>query len=77
MSPHIAILGAGNGAHAFGGDLALRGYSVRLYNKFAEEIVALQARGGVTLEGRNARRLGLSGLSVSAVKAFVDSRGEH
>ena len=51
MSPHIAVLGAGNGAHAFAGDLALRGYSVRLYNKFAEEIAALRARGGVTLEG--------------------------
>jgi len=51
MNPLIAVLGAGNGAHAFAGDLALRGHRVRLYNKFAEEIAALQAKGGVTLEG--------------------------
>lgn len=51
MSSHIAVLGAGNGAHAFAGDLALRGYRVRLYNKFPHEIVDLQAAGGVTMEG--------------------------
>ncbi len=51
MRPHIAILGAGNGAHAFAGDLAQRGYPVRLYNKFANEIVDLQNALGVTCEG--------------------------
>ncbi len=51
MSAPIAVLGAGNGAHAFAGDLALRGHRVRLYNKFPEEIAALQREGGVTLEG--------------------------
>lgn len=51
MKPHIAILGAGNGAHAFAGDLALRGYPVRLYNKFENEITALQNARGVTCEG--------------------------
>jgi opine dehydrogenase len=51
MKPHIAILGAGNGAHAFAGDLALRGYPVRLYNKFENEIIALQSARGVTCEG--------------------------
>jgi opine dehydrogenase len=51
MRPRIAVLGAGNGGHAFAGDLALRGHPVRLYNMFAEEIVALQAAGGVRLEG--------------------------
>jgi len=51
MKPHIAILGAGNGAHAFAGDLALRGYPVRLYNKFAQEIAGLQNAHGVTCEG--------------------------
>jgi opine dehydrogenase len=51
MTPHIAILGAGNGAHAFAGDLARRGYAVRLYNKFAHEISDLQAARGVTCEG--------------------------
>ncbi len=51
MRPPIAILGAGNGAHAFAGDLALRGYPVRLYNKFAHEIADLQNARGVTCEG--------------------------
>ncbi len=51
MKSSIAVLGAGNGAHAFAGDLARRGYRVRLYNKFANEIVDLQSAGGVTLEG--------------------------
>jgi opine dehydrogenase len=50
MKPQIAVLGAGNGAHAFAGDLALRGYPVRVYNKFAHEIADLQAARGVTLE---------------------------
>ncbi len=51
MKSSIAILGAGNGAHAFAGDLALRGYPVRLYNKFENEIIALQSARGVTCEG--------------------------
>lgn len=51
MKPHIAILGAGNGAHAFAGDLALRGYAVRLYNKFENEITVLQNARSVTCEG--------------------------
>lgn len=51
MKPHIAILGAGNGAHAFAGDLALRGYPVRLYNAFENEIAELVKARGVTCEG--------------------------
>ena len=51
MKPKIAILGAGNGAHVFAGDLAMRGYAVRLYNKFENEIADLQNARGVTCEG--------------------------
>ncbi len=51
MKQRIAILGAGNGAHAFAGDLAMRGYPVRLYNKFANEIADLQNAHGVKCEG--------------------------
>ncbi len=51
MKPRFAVLGAGNGAHAFAGDLALRGYAVRLYSKFADEIGGLQAAGGIVCEG--------------------------
>jgi opine dehydrogenase len=54
MSAPVAVLGAGNGAHAFAGDLAVRGHRVRLYNKFADELRGLQANGGVTLEGARA-----------------------
>jgi opine dehydrogenase len=51
VKARIAVLGAGNGAHAFAGHLALRGHRVRVYNQFAGEIADLQARGGVDLEG--------------------------
>ena len=55
MSPSIfskvAILGAGNGAHAMAGHLALKGFTIRLYNKFEEEIVHMRDHGGVTVEG--------------------------
>ena len=51
MKPRVAVLGAGNGGHAFAGDLARRGYRVRIYNRFAHEIVDLRAAGGVRLEG--------------------------
>jgi opine dehydrogenase len=47
----VAILGAGNGAHAMAGHLALKGFTVRLYNKFEEEIVHMRDRSGVTVEG--------------------------
>jgi len=47
----VAILGAGNGAHAMAGHLALKGFTIRLYNKFEEEIVHIREQGGVTVEG--------------------------
>jgi len=47
----VAFLGAGNGAHAMAGYLGMKGFPVRLYSKFAEEIEAMQEQGGVTLEG--------------------------
>lgn len=33
MKCTVAIIGGGNGAHTFAGDLALRGYSVRMYER--------------------------------------------
>lgn len=47
----VAILGAGNGAHAMAGHLSMQGVPVRLYNRFEEEIVAMREHGGVTVEG--------------------------
>lgn len=50
-SLRVAILGAGNGAHAMAAHLSLMGYPIRLYNMFAHEIDAMQKAGGVTVEG--------------------------
>lgn len=47
----VAVLGAGNGGHAMAGHLALKGFPVRVFNRFEEETVHLQERGGVTLQG--------------------------
>jgi len=47
----VAVLGAGNGGHAMAGHLALKGFPVRVYNKFEHEIVPMRERGGVILEG--------------------------
>jgi opine dehydrogenase len=47
----VAVLGAGNGAHAMAGHLGAKGFPVRLYNKFEEEIKAIQEHSGITLEG--------------------------
>jgi len=47
----VAVLGAGNGAHAIAGHLGAKGFPVRLYNKFEEEIEGMRERGGITLEG--------------------------
>jgi len=47
----VAILGAGNGAQAIAGHLALKGFTVRLYNKFEEEIVHIREQGGITVQG--------------------------
>lgn len=47
----VAVLGAGNGAHAIAGHLALKGFTVHLYNKFEEEIVHIREQGGVMVEG--------------------------
>jgi len=47
----VAIVGAGNGAHAMAAHLSIQGLPVRLYNRFEEEILALRAQGGVAVEG--------------------------
>ena len=74
MKQQIAILGAGNGAHAFAGDLALRGYPVRLYSKFANEIAGLQAAGGIICEGAIAGfgALKLASADIAPVVAEAD-----
>lgn len=51
MSLNVSILGAGNGAHAMAGHLALRGFSVKLYTRFEHEVVPIRERGGIEVEG--------------------------
>lgn len=50
----IAVFGAGNGAHALAGDLALRGHNIRLWENpsFSDNIKHLERSGGrLTLTG--------------------------
>ncbi len=46
----LAVLGAGHGGRAMAADLAARGYCVNLYNRTAEHIEAIRARGGIELQ---------------------------
>lgn len=50
-STNVAVLGAGNGGKAMAADLTLRGFSVRLYDRFPEAVADVQERGGVYLHG--------------------------
>jgi opine dehydrogenase len=46
----VAILGAGHGGRAMAADLAVRGFSVRLFNRTFERVEVIKARGGIELE---------------------------
>ena len=48
--PVFAVLGAGHGGKAMAADLAVRGFSVHLFNRTFERLEAIQARGGIELE---------------------------
>ncbi len=47
----VAILGAGNAGQAAAAHLTKMGLEVRLYNRWGNEIEAIQAKGGIQLEG--------------------------
>lgn len=49
----IAILGAGNGGTAMAGDLTLAGHECRLYEfeEWAQNVAAVEARGGIKVTG--------------------------
>ena len=53
MKKVIAILGAGNGAHTMAGDLAIRGYDVRMYEdpRFIDKLGLLKETLTITCEG--------------------------
>jgi opine dehydrogenase len=47
---HYTVIGAGHGGKAMAAHLALMGFPVTLYNRTAENIAAIRARGGIELE---------------------------
>ena len=46
-----AIIGGGNGGQSLAGHLSLMGYRVRLYDIFEETVDAINAQGGIHVEG--------------------------
>jgi opine dehydrogenase len=51
--PRYTVIGAGNGGKAMAAHLALKGFQVTLYNRTPENIAAIKARGGITLESQD------------------------
>ncbi len=51
--PRYTVIGAGNGGKAMAAHLAIMGFEVTLYNRTAENIAAIQARGGISLESQD------------------------
>jgi opine dehydrogenase len=47
---NYAVIGAGHGGKAMAAHLALMGFRVTLYNRTAERVAAIRARGGIDLE---------------------------
>lgn len=47
----FAVLGAGHGGQALAGYLALRGFTVNLFNRSPERIASIRLMGGIQLEG--------------------------
>ncbi len=45
------VIGAGHGGKAMAAHLALMGFPVTLYNRTADNVAAIKARGGIDLEG--------------------------
>ncbi len=52
-STRYTVIGAGNGGKAMAAHLAIKGFEVTLYNRTPENIEAIKARGGITLESQN------------------------
>ncbi len=52
-STRYTVIGAGNGGKAMAAHLAIMGFDVTLYNRTPDNIAAIKARGGITLESQN------------------------
>lgn len=72
----IAIIGAGHGGKAMAADLAIRGYSVRLYNRTYEHIHTIATRGGIELIFESGRQaFGAIDIVTSDIAQAID--GAH
>jgi opine dehydrogenase len=67
-SQRIAVLGAGNAAHAVAGHLAYKGYAVNMFSRWDKELDPIREKGGIELEGH------LAGLGKPAL--LTDHIGE-
>jgi opine dehydrogenase len=65
------VLGAGNGGKAMAADLTLRGFSVRLYDRFPEAVADVAARGGIHLHGSAQSGFAPIGTATSDLAAAV------
>jgi len=72
--PTWAVLGGGNGGQSLAGYLALKGFSVRLYDIFQETINAINDQGGIRLEGsvQGLGKLSLATTDISQALAGAD-----
>ena len=53
LKTRYTVIGAGNGGKAMAAHLAIKGFEVTLYNRTPDNIAAIQARGGITLESQD------------------------
>jgi opine dehydrogenase len=72
----VAVLGAGNGGHAFSAHLAMDGFEVRLYEapQFKHNIEPIQARGGIEAFGDRCGfvKVGIVSTTIEEVVKGVD-----
>jgi opine dehydrogenase len=71
------VIGAGNGGKAMAAHLALMGFQVALFNRTADNVAAVKARGGIDLESyeggpRGFGRLALVTAEMEAAVNFAD-----
>jgi opine dehydrogenase len=67
------VIGAGHGGKAMAADLAVKGFTVRLYNRTAERINEIALRGGIELEYEDGgHRLGHIAVATSDMAEALD-----
>src|SRR5512136_1810713 len=73
-STHFTVIGAGHGGKAMAAHLALMGFPVTLYNRTADNVAVIKARGGIELESYEGgpRGFGQLALVTSDMRAALD-----